>query len=184
MPKRTIAPAPENSYWVMPGSLMAGAYPAHPSNEARHREILEGLRACRVTDFINLVEPEETGLGGQAFRGYLQDYCRLAPSGWAPEMHRFPLVDEAVPAQETMVKILNKIDELFDQQRVIYVHCWGGKGRTGTVIGCWLIQNHQSTPDRVLRHLMELTAAQRDFFWHTPNTPEQEEYVKAWEPYL
>lgn len=58
------------------------------------------------------------------------------------------------------------------------------KGRTGTVIGCWLIQNHQSTPDRVLRHLMELTAAQRDFFWHTPNTPEQEEYVKAWEPYL
>jgi len=182
MTKKRMSPAPENSYWVMPGSLMAGAYPAHPSEESRHHGILQELLACGVTDFINLVEPEETGMGGHPFRGYFEDYRRLAPPGLQPEMHRFPLVDEGVPAKETMVRILDKIDELFDQRRVIYVHCWGGKGRTGTVVGCWLIRNHQSTPDKVLTHLMSLTAAQRDFFWHTPSTPEQEEYVKDWEP--
>ena len=177
----TIPEPPEKTYWIVPGKLMAGAYPAHPKDK-EHRETIRSLHQCGVTDFINLILEEETGMGGLSFRRYIQDYQKSAPSDWAPEMHRFPLVDEAVPAQKTMVKILNKIDELFDQQRVVYVHCWGGKGRTGTVIGCWLIQNNQSTPDRVLRHLMELTAAQRDFFWHTPNTPEQEDYVTAWEP--
>ena len=31
----------------------------------------------------------------------------------------------------------------------VYVHCWGGIGRTGTVVGCWLVR-HGMTGDEAL----------------------------------
>lgn len=99
-----------------------------------------------------------------------------------PVMHSFPIPDEEVPAEKYMVQILNKVDELLKLGRVPYIHCWGGKGRTGTVVGCWLIRNQYATQEGVLFRLKELTAEQMEFFWHTPNTPEQEEYVTAWKP--
>jgi protein-tyrosine phosphatase len=34
-----------------------------------------------------------------------------------------------------MVRILNQIDMCIKYDKPVYVHCWGGKGRTGTVIG-------------------------------------------------
>jgi len=87
-----------------------------------------------------------------------------------------------VPDETYMIQILNKVDELLKLGRVPYIHCWGGKGRTGTVVGCWLVRNQYATQEGVLFRLKELTAEQMEFFWHTPNTPEQEEYVTAWEP--
>ena len=33
-----------------------------------------------------------------------------------------------------MVNILNRIDHLIEKSRPVYVHCWGGRGRMGTLI--------------------------------------------------
>jgi len=35
-----------------------------------------------------------------------------------------------------MHEILDTIDAALSAKRIVYVHCWGGVGRTGTVIGC------------------------------------------------
>jgi protein-tyrosine phosphatase len=37
---------------------------------------------------------------------------------------------------ELMTTILDAIDESMTAGKPVYVHCWGGMGRTGTVIGC------------------------------------------------
>ena len=34
-----------------------------------------------------------------------------------------------------MNRILNEIDSSLSADRPVYVHCWGGKGRTGAVVG-------------------------------------------------
>ena len=36
-----------------------------------------------------------------------------------------------------MVAILDSLDTAIADEHTIYLHCWGGIGRTGTVVGCW-----------------------------------------------
>ena len=58
--------APEKTYWILPGKLMAGAYPAHPKNK-EHQEIITSLIGCGITDFINLVLDDEPAWAGNPF---------------------------------------------------------------------------------------------------------------------
>jgi protein-tyrosine phosphatase len=39
-----------------------------------------------------------------------------------------------------MERILATIKRAIDERATEYVHCWGGIGRTGTVVGCWMVQ--------------------------------------------
>ncbi len=50
----------------------------------------------------------------------------------------YPIRDFSVPSNAFMTSILDTIDDLIVMGETIYVHCLGGHGRTGTVIGCWL----------------------------------------------
>src|SRR5260370_41266282 len=46
-----------------------------------------------------------------------------------------------VPSKTTLSAILDTIDGEIARGKAVYVHCWGGHGRTGVVVGCWL-QRH------------------------------------------
>ena len=37
-----------------------------------------------------------------------------------------------------MLAVLDAIDIALCEGHGVYIHCWGGVGRTGTVVGCWL----------------------------------------------
>ena len=58
---------------------------------------------------------------------------------------------------ELMTAILNAIDESMTAGKPVYVHCWGGAGRTGTVIGrclkssSWFDEAISSAAQMVLR---------------------------------
>jgi protein-tyrosine phosphatase len=60
------------------------------------------------------------------------------------------------------------------------VHCWGGTGRTATVVGCFLLEEALESRITVLERIKELTAHASQFFWPTPQTPEQCDFVTSW----
>jgi len=91
----------------------------------------EELASLGITTSICLMEEHEL----QLFLPYQEEMTKNNP---AFKWIHYPIVDMLVPTKALMVEILNKIDELIAAKEKIYVHCFGGHGRAGTVIGCWL----------------------------------------------
>jgi protein-tyrosine phosphatase len=71
-----------------------------------------------------------------------------------------------------MTTILDRIDELLAAGEVVYVHCLAGIGRTGPVVGCYLVRRGMSGPD-ALDTVERLRGA-------PPETPEQRRLVLDW----
>ena len=64
--------------------------------------------------------------------------------------------------------------------RKVYIHCWGGIGRTGTIVGCWL-SRHGYKGDNALSKLKELWQTCGKFYTSdSPETKEQENYIINW----
>ena len=152
-------------YWVEPERLAAGAYPGAGT--------LAALIAEGVGGFIDLTP--ETGL-----RSYAAEAARLAAAMGRDALHRrFPIVDFAVPEAATMRAILDAIDEWLAAQRRVYVHCHAGIGRTGTVIGCWLVRRGVA-PAQVFPELARLRRDTRSAHLASPETEAQRDFVAAW----
>ena len=80
-----------------------------------------------------------------------------------------------------MTAILDAIDAALDGGKAVYVHCWGGVGRTGTVVGCWLVRHGSTASDALVQVAegwqgMEKFTPERE----SPETSGQREYVRNW----
>ena len=80
-----------------------------------------------------------------------------------------------------MSKILDAIDAAMRDGKTVYVHCLGGVGRTGTVIGCWLVR-HGRTGNTALCQIAEWWLGVEKVYRRpiSPETREQHEYVRDW----
>lgn len=64
---------------------------------------------------------------------------------------------------------------------VAYLHCWGGRGRTGTVAGCWLGEVFDQAGEEALAQLKERwQACAKSARSDSPETEEQCRYVTDW----
>ena len=164
-----------NSYQLLDGRLIAGEYPGD-RNDAPARAKLGALLDAGVTTFIDLTEPHE-----------LAPYERLVVEmararGKDVKYHRVSIQDISVPKSATVMhEILDEIDAALNAGGVVYVHCWGGVGRTGTVVGCHLVRRGM-TGDEALARVAELFRNMEKYprRRRSPETDEQESYVRAW----
>lgn len=150
-------PLPFNrSYWVDDGKLLAGCYPgAEDIGETDAK--LAGLVNAGIGTVINLMESHEVSWGGKPFRPYQDRIIELGKaSGIDVHCHRFPIRDTHIPAPIEMKVILDAIDNAVARGHGAYVHCWGGKGRTGTVVGCYLIRRNRATPENFVDVIRDL----------------------------
>ena len=167
------------SYWVVPGRLLAGFLPSDPEPAGADAK-LRALLDAGVGTAINLMEADERDHAGRRFTAYESPLRALAESrGVGVRCERHPIPDLGVPSPAEMVAILDAIDAGLPQG-VVYVHCWGGRGRTGTVVGCWLARHGLATGGAVLELLAALTAARRREFPSIPETSRQRAFVTAW----
>lgn len=168
--------APVDHYWVEPGRLLAGEYPG-ASDDALAREKLTWLIEAGVTRIIDLTEEVERF-------GPLAAYAHLlgaeAQRLDRPVTHqRRPIPDMDVPSATDLAETLAEIDAALAAGETVYVHCWGGIGRTGTLVGCYLVERGH-TGEAALRRLAELRAGSRKAGRPSPETEPQRRLVFDW----
>jgi hypothetical protein len=161
--------------------LLAGPYPAIHSNA--HATIrLRALLDAGVDLVVDLTESYESARYGQSGSGYESQLRALAAEqGRQVEYRRFGFQDMSVPDPELMIMILDAIDQARAGGRRVYLHCWGGVGRTGTVVGCWLARHGHATGSDVLRKIKMLRAYDPRRHLESPQTREQCDMVVRWE---
>ena len=180
-----VAETPQfvRSYWAVPGKLLAGCYPGDP-DPAKAREKLRALVNCHNIGFIvNLMFADEVNSAGQRFADYRPALEEIAcNAGRVVCLAQMPICDNGVPAPAHMRKILDLIDVGIAAGDVVFVHCWGGKGRTGTVIGCYLARHGLACGEAALQLLNNLARTSTYNFGVVPQTQEQCNFVRAWKP--
>jgi ADP-ribosylglycohydrolase len=167
----TPSPIP-NSYWVIPGRLLAGEYPGG-SSRADAMQRLQKLLAAGVTSFLDLTEEEEL----PAYHTLL-----LKLTEQTIRHKRWSISDHGIPeSPKRMSEILDYLDAELRAGRCVYVHCRAGIGRTGTTIACHLIRTGLAN-DAALDRLQSLWrfCARSQNWPHVPETDEQLEFVRVW----
>jgi ADP-ribosylglycohydrolase len=166
---------PGDSYWVLDGQLLAGPYPGAPK-KAEAAAKLEAFLDAGVTCFVDLTEEGE----GPPLHPYSGLLRRLARKRKTRVTHlRLPIRDVDIPTSWQMRATLGAIRLALAEGETVYVHCWGGVGRTGTLIGCLLVEDGipaGEVLDRLARLRRDTQRAHRT----SPETHEQRMFVEHW----
>ncbi|MCD4684551.1 MAG: dual specificity protein phosphatase family protein [Anaerolineae bacterium] len=112
---------------------------------------------------------------GNSYDKWLQTVT--AQMGVQATYRRFDIRDMGAPADELMVSILDAIDAAMHAGETVYVHCFAGLGRTGTVVGCWLAR-HGTTGQAALDELNCLRTGRSGA---APQTDAQRQFVLGWQ---
>jgi protein-tyrosine phosphatase len=162
------------SYWVVPGRFLAGEYPAAPY-VGRTRERLSKFLEAGIDTFFDLTIPNEL----PSYLPILREQAALRNIDVRYE--RFSILDRSIPVRGVMTGILNAIENALAEGRNIYVHCWGGIGRTGTTVGCYLVRQGL-TGEQALAQLAELwkDVPKSSYFPRSPETDRQVQFILHW----
>ena len=78
-----------------------------------------------------------------------------------------------------MKELLDLLGSEMDAGRTVYVHCFRGLGRTGTVVGCYLV-NQGLSGSEALSRISELRKDVAGSFRKSPETDIQRDFVRNW----
>ncbi|MBC8145710.1 MAG: dual specificity protein phosphatase family protein [bacterium] len=157
------------SYWVVPGLLLAGVYPGHHDRDTMI-ERCRALVASGVRHIVNLME------GSDHFKRS-SDYAETITASGDVLCTREAITDMGVPDHPTMTRVLDVIDRSMEDSMPVYIHCFGGRGRTGTVVGCWLMRRGLADRTTVLELMQKLRSDLPDSYMPSPETDEQRRFV-------
>jgi protein-tyrosine phosphatase len=161
-------------YWVIPNQLVVGEMPI-ASNDIETKAKLDSLVNLNVSAVINLMEIDEKDHSGNLFFNY-QPYLNKR----GVLMHQFPIKDMDISSPVQMMRILKQIDFYVKQQKIVYVHCWGGLGRTGTVVGCYMLSKGLTDVQNVLDAISKLKSQSGLADKESPQTNAQREFILDW----
>jgi len=169
----TSRPIPE-SYWILPGRFLAGEYPGRHDADATRQRIHAFLEAG-IDTFIDLTRPDEL----PSYLAALNEQSQLR--GLNITYQHFPILDRGLPSREEMITTLNAIDAALNDGHKVYLHCWGGVGRTGTAVGCYLVR-HGKTGQQALDQLARWwwDVPKNQFYPRSPETDEQVQFILNW----
>jgi len=166
-------PREPDCYWVEPDRLLAGEYPgALVASTARAR--LRALLDCGIRTFVDLTQAREPLAPYESLLISEAEERALTVS-----YHRHPIRDADIPSDAGMREILATIRASIERGDPVYVHCWGGIGRTGTVVGCWLVETGRAGDD-VFEAIKALRAGTMKRRTQSPETSDQADFILDW----
>ncbi|MDQ6716595.1 MAG: ADP-ribosylglycohydrolase family protein [Actinomycetota bacterium] len=158
-----------HAYWVEPGRVLAGEY-AGADRSPKDRDKVNLLVDAGVRTVIDLTAPAD---GVAPYAPLLEEAARR---------RRLDLVRVAFPIPDMGVAEMAVYDEIVRVIRsaspgVVYVHCWGGMGRTGTVAGCLLVDDGLSY-EQTIDRLADLRAGTRKSHHRVPQADVQDDLLR------
>ncbi len=160
--------------WWAEDRVLAGEYPGDA--DARHaRNKLDLLVDAGVRTIIDLTTDDDPLVR-------YDDVVRQLVTDRRIELaiRRHPIPDVSVRPDDGYVEILDEIRHaLAATDGAVFVHCWGGIGRTGTVIGLRYVEGGDHGAD-ALERLRTARAATRKAHRPSPETPEQRAVIGRW----
>jgi atypical dual specificity phosphatase len=141
-----------NFSWIVKGELAAMGWPRRPERAA------EELRSRGIGAIVNLTPRPWPGeaLGGM-------DYLWL------------PVQDFGTPTGDQAEQFIQFCEERVAEGRAVAVHCLAGRGRTGTLVACYMVHRGIEA-DEAIRHIRRLRPGSIE-------TESQEQFVRqfaAW----
>ena len=172
----------DNSYVVPGTALVAGEYPGmrfgtpHGIRDAKLHQFLD----AGITAFVDLTHPDDP------LDLYIERLRQLGRRRGVQVVHDYlSIVDMDVCDDAFMSRVLDTIDARIAEGHRVYVHCWGGVGRTGMTVGCWLVRNGHGGDDALEQVKMlfaTMSPAKVAYFGldGSPQTDAQRAVVRAW----
>jgi len=149
----------------------------HPDDwsERQLRARLRSLLRGGITFFLDLTEFGENRL--RPYHAALRQEARS--SGRVVQYRRMPIPDFETPSVEQMRHILDLLDAALAADYALYLHCYAGIGRTGTVVGCFLVR-HGWSGQEALNQIVTLRRGLDPSGQPSPITSAQRAMVLNW----
>lgn len=169
----------KNSYLIDKNlNLYAGEYPGDKDNEECRKKVSKNGYWHDFRYFFDLTE-----------EGELNPYSRYLPDD--KRYHRFPIQDCGIPANTYSVhRLIEEIIYLGQHgghgYGKVYIHCWGGVGRTGTIVAClyaYLMKDEGLSADSLYEMAMQklrdsFNRCPKSKYRTIPDTQEQCEFIR------
>ena len=158
---------PLHQCYYVGGTLFAGEYPGGKYVELAESK-LKRMHHFGVRHFVDLTE-----------EGELRPYRQLLPNDTT--YLRFPIRDVDVPKSvEAVHQLIDKMENLMKQDGFTYIHCWGGVGRTGTIVACYEArQMEEPTLEKALTAMRSrFSNMPKASHRKSPETQEQIDFVR------
>ena len=145
----------DESNWVLPGVLLVGAFPGCPDDD-ENWELITSILSLGITTFVCLQDeysddaPEDDWRYERngAIRPYFRDVREIvkdieaAPDDFpsikisSSDLHfvHFPIIDCDIAEDDSVYRLAVDLVKRVSRGEVLYLHCWGGHGRTGSVV--------------------------------------------------
>ena len=180
---------------VIPGSLIVGAFPGSAYDTENTNNLINILN-CGITMFVcmqleyNPDAPEYMWrTTGKSIRPYFKDvqkimenkheYASLIAETGMPTFVHCPIRDCSIVADDVVFNLAIKLAQAIRDGEILYLHCWGGHGRTGVVVCLILHLLYGLTADEAIErcelvHMMRRMPCDVG----SPQTPAQVQQVR------
>ncbi len=139
-----------------------------------NRRKLRSLIEAGTTLFLDLTQEGDL----PSYEHLLREEARQL--GASVEYRRVPVKDQSTATTDQMAEALDAIDRAVDSGGTVYVHCMRGIGRTGMVVGCYLVRQGM-TGEQALDEIRNLRKGILNSWAGSPETDAQKRMVLEWD---